>query len=248
MRYVGADGCRAGWFWVGLDARRGWSCGIAADAGELWETHRDADRILVDVPIGLREEGEEERACDRQARALLGPDRGSSVYPAPCRAATRAEGAEEASRVNEARTGRGLSAQSRALLPRIRRMDRLLEGTPEARGVIREMHPEVAFWGLNAGAVVPTGKKESEGQVERLAVLDAHDPRAPRVVAGSLLQFRRNRVARDDVLDALAGAVTAARSRGLRSLPPDPEIDARGLPMEIVLWAPRDVPVPPPAG
>jgi predicted RNase H-like nuclease len=244
MRYVGADGCRAGWFWVGLDEHRGWACGIATDAEELWATHRHAERLLVDIPVGLREAGEEERDCDLLARELLGGGRASSVYPAPCRAATREDDPAEASRVNEERTGRGLSVQSRALLPRIRRVDALLAGTPEARGVVREMHPEVAFWGLNGGTTIPTAKREAEGQVERLAVLDAHDPRAPRVVSASLLRFPRNQVGRDDVLDALAGAVTATRTHGLRTLPPEPETDPTGLPMEMVLWAPRDLEVP----
>lgn len=238
MRYVGVDGCRAGWFWVAFSTPRGWSSGIAEDADALWDTHRGAERVLIDVPIGLLEGGEEERACDRRARELLGDDRASSVFPAPCRPAVYADGPDEASRVNEERTGRGLSVQSRSLLDRIRQVDELLESEPEARGVVREMHPEVAFWGLNGGRTVAPGKRESEGQIERLAILDAHDVRAPRALSASLLAFPRNRVGRDDVLDALAGAVTASRGSGLRTIPDDPPADDRGLPMAIVLWSP----------
>lgn len=237
MRYVGADGCRAGWFWVALDDGAGWSVGVAADAEELWTTHGGAERLLLDVPVGLREEGPEERRCDTRARELLGRGRGSSVFPAPCRPAVRAADPEEASAVNRDRTGRGLSAQSRSLLPAVREVDRLLGHRPEARDVIRETHPEVAFWGLNGGETIGPRKSEPEGLVERLAVLDAHDPRAPRVASAALLAFPRNRVGRDDVLDALAGALTASRRRR-RTLPRSPEVDAEGLPMEIVLWAP----------
>lgn len=238
MRYVGADRCRAGWFWVAFGDARGWSVGVAASASDLWTNHRDAARILVDVPIGLLEEGSEERACDRLARDLLGGEWAASVFPVPCRPAVHADDPEEASRINEERTGRKLSIQSRSLLDGIRDVERLLSRRPQARGVVREMHPEVAFWGLNGGRPVRVGKREREGLVERLAILDAHDRRAPRVVSAALLAFPRNRVGRDDVLDALAGVVTASRRSALRTLPPDPPSDARGLPMEMVVWSP----------
>lgn len=243
MKVVGVDRCRAGWFWVALGDGDGWTVGVAPSASEAWRTHRDADRILVDVPIGLPEEGPEERTCDLLARELLGA-RGASVFPVPCRPAVRADGPEEASRINEERTGRGLSAQSRSLLEGIRDFDRLLRSEPRAREVVRETHPEVAFWGLSGGTAVEAGKRDPEGLVERLAILDAHDRRAPRVVSTTLLAFARNRVARHDVLDALAGAVTALRASGLRTLPDDPPLDARGLPMEMVLWTPAGVSIP----
>lgn len=243
-KVVGVDRCRAGWFWVSFEGRRGWSVGVAGSASDLWAAHREADLLLVDVPVGLPEEGEEERPCDLVARELLGPRRGSSVFPVPCRPAVYADDPDEASRINEERTGRKLSTQSRSLLQGIREFDRLLRSQADARASVREMHPEVAFWGLNGGATVRTGKRDRDGLVERLAILDAHDPRAPRVVSADLLAFPRNEVARHDVLDALAGAVTASRPSALVTIPGDPAHDARGLPMEMVLRAPRDVSLP----
>lgn len=240
MHYVGADRCPAGWFWVGFSARDTWRVGVAEDASTLWSEHHDAERILIDIPIGLLEEGEAQRPCDARARELLGPDRAPSVFTPPCRPAVYAGGPEEAARVNEERTGRGLPAQTRALLGRIREVDELLRAEPGARERVRETHPEVAFWGLNRGRTVPAPKREREGMVERLAVLDAHDARAPRVVSASLLAFPRNAVGRDDVLDALAAAVVASRRSGLRTLPPEPPADEQGLEMEIVLWCPPE--------
>lgn len=242
MKVVGIDRCRAGWFWVALEDG-GWSVGTAPSASGVWRAHRDADRILVDVPVGLRERGPEERACDVLARELLGT-RGSSVFPVPCRPAVHADGPEEASRINEERTGRKLSAQSRSLIAGIREFDRLLRSEAGAREVVRETHPEVAFWGLNGGAAVGAGKRDREGLVERIAILDAHDRRAPKAVSATLLAFPRNRVARHDVLDALAGAVTGLRASGLRTIPDDPPLDARGLPMEMVFWAPSGASIP----
>lgn len=244
MKVVGVDRCRAGWFCVSFEGRRGWSVGIAGSASDVWAAHREADVLLVDVPVGLPEEGTEERACDLAARELLERPRGSSVFPVPCRPAVYADDADEASRINEELTGRKLSAQSRSLLRGIREFDRLLRSEAEARAVVREMHPEVAFWGLNGGSTVRTGKRDRQGLVERLAILDAHDPRAPRVVSAALLAFPRNEVARHDVLDALAGAVTASRPTGLRTVPDEAPRDARGLPMEMVLRAPPDVALP----
>jgi predicted RNase H-like nuclease len=44
-------------------------------------------------------------------------------------------------------------------------------------------------------------------------------------------------VGRDDIMDALAAAVTGKLGKGsLQSLPPQPERDATGLPMEIVYY------------
>lgn len=244
MRFVGADGCRAGWFWVGFAPPRRWSVGVAEDAGALWEAHGDAERLLVDVPVGLLEGGEDERACDLGARRLLGGGRASSVFPVPCRPAVYADDPEEASRINRDRTGRGLSVQSRSLLESVREVDRLLRSEPGARRAVREMHPEVAFWGLNAGETVTAGKHDRGGLVERLAILDAHDARAPRVASAALLAFPRNEVGRDDVLDALAGAVTASRRSGLRTIPDRPPSDPHGLPMAMTLWAPSGVESP----
>lgn len=244
MSAVGVDRCRAGWFWVTLGEDRRWSIGVADSASELWSVHRGATRILVDVPIGLPEEGPDERTCDRVARNLLGGGRSSSVFPVPCRPAVHADDHGEASRINEERTGRKLSVQSRSLLEGVREFDRLMEDRPDAREVVRETHPEVAFWGLNGGRTVSASSRDRRGLVERLAILDAHDDRAPRVASASLLAFPRNEVGRDDVLDALAAAVTASRARGLRTIPREPAADRRGLSMEMVLWAPPDVETP----
>ena len=67
MLYVGADACRAGWFAVIL--REGsWKIDLFPDIVSLWRQYRDACLILLDIPIGLRDGGDSERACDRGAR------------------------------------------------------------------------------------------------------------------------------------------------------------------------------------
>src|SRR5690606_32542605 len=80
VRVVGADGCRAGWVYVALDGEQGWAGGIAPNVRALWRRFQVAELILLDVPIGLKEHGHDERACDVRARRLLGARR-SSVFP-----------------------------------------------------------------------------------------------------------------------------------------------------------------------
>jgi predicted RNase H-like nuclease len=41
--------------------------------------------VLIDIPIGLRREHGEEYLCGKMVRAVLQPERGSSVFPAPSR-------------------------------------------------------------------------------------------------------------------------------------------------------------------
>jgi len=55
-----------------------------------------------------------------------------------------------------------------------------------------------------------------------------------RIVQTASERFLRKHVAVDDVIDAIAGAVTAMLNCQIVSIPDIPEIDHRGLKMEIV--------------
>lgn len=68
-----------------------------------------------------------------------------------------------------------------------------------------------------------------------MQVLRSVYPHTDDVVSNALSRFRRKEVGRDDVLDALAAAVTAAVDpQNLASIPETPEFDSRGYPMEMV--------------
>jgi predicted RNase H-like nuclease len=70
---------------------------------------------------------------------------------------------------------------------------------------------------------------------ERYRVLQSNCPQTGRIVDQALDQFHRRDLARDDILDALALAVSARRSiKSIRTIPPDPPRDEKGLPMEMV--------------
>ena len=122
MFYVGIDACKAGWFAVSLESGSNFSIEIFSNISGLWDNYHDAKLILIDIPIGLRESGLDERLCDKEARRLLGK-RGSSVFPAPCRAAVYANSYEEASLINEKNTGRKLSQQIWNIIPKIKQVD-----------------------------------------------------------------------------------------------------------------------------
>jgi predicted RNase H-like nuclease len=88
----------------------------------LWLRERPFDLAClgIDIPIGLLDGP---RACDKAARKLLGQPRGSSVFPAPCRAAFGAQTDAEASSMNRQKTARGLSQQAWGITPKMEQVD-----------------------------------------------------------------------------------------------------------------------------
>lgn len=232
MRYLGLDGCKAGWFMVGLTADRKASFAILPDMATLAPLLPDAELVLLDIPIGLRSEEPAERACDRDARQRLGPRR-SSVFPAPARGVLDCVDYAAANARNRVGTGRGLSCQSWNIVPKIREVDAFLRSSP-LRHKVREMHPELCFWALNGGRAMRHNKKTTQGYRERIGLLKGLLPAAPGLVKRAMARYPRKQLARDDIVDALVGAVTAALPGELRTLPDTPELDATGLPMEMV--------------
>ena len=231
--FVGVDGCRAGWFAIGLEAEDSWQVNTFPDVSSLWDHHQQASLILIDIPIGLKAEGRAERRCDPVARKLLGPRR-SSLFPAPCREAIYASSYQEACDVNQRLTGKRLSVENWNIIPKIREMDCFLSDNSFAKGRIREIHPELCFWAL-ADRPMQHAKKRSEGLLERTQLLQSIHPQIADIIAYALSTYRRKDVARDDILDALAAAVTGLMGGdNLVSLPQEPEFDERGLRMEMV--------------
>jgi predicted RNase H-like nuclease len=233
--YVGVDGCAAGWFAVGLAGLGEPRLAVFADVAALWRAYAEADLVLIDIPIGLVDEGADERTCDIAARRLLAPDLTSSVFPAPCREAVYAASYKKACAINEERTTKKLSKQSWGLVPKIREVDALLLDDGAARERITEVHPEICFWALAGGRPMNYPKRAEQGYLERAHVLEAAYPGAYDIIARALADYPRSAVGRDDVLDALSAAVTAgAGPGGLASIPPEPQTDSKGLPIQMV--------------
>ena len=69
--YLGVDGANGGWLVAKYDGS--YSFDYLSSFSEVWEKHRTEarkgapERVLVDIPIGLRNDGEPRR-CDTEAR------------------------------------------------------------------------------------------------------------------------------------------------------------------------------------
>jgi predicted RNase H-like nuclease len=235
--YVGADWSSGSWLAVAFDRTGFDHADVFAEIGELWARYEDdAERVLIDVPIGLVESGDAARACDGRAREVLG-SRSASVFTPPVREATRKRRYRTAKRVNERKTGQGLSKQAFAISDGIAAVDELLQNVPETRGVVAESHPEVCFRAF-AGDPLSYSKRTAAGYAERMATLASYDPDAAPTVQRVAEATGGHEVRVDDVLDAVVLAYTARPGGGeLRTLPADPPVDAKGLPMQMVYRA-----------
>lgn len=229
--YIGVDGCPAGWFAITLYESGSWRADLFPTIGKLWAEckQRDPALILIDIPIGLPENGG--RLADAEARRVLGK-RSSSVFSVPARAAIYAPAYAAANEINFQISGKRFSLQLWNIAPKIREMDALLQQDHEARLKFRETHPEILFWGL-AEKPMDHIKKLNTGYQERITLLQSLFPDAPKVIAESRGTYRRLDVRRDDMVDALAAAVIAKQGN-LIGLPATPQYDARGLPMQIL--------------
>jgi predicted RNase H-like nuclease len=237
---AGVDGCKGGWFVVvastkTVRARKRTSCGlevrrflVARDFGQVLVSTGDCALFCVDIPIGLGEV--KPRECDVAARKILGR-RASSVFAAPIRPCLSARDPETASRITFERTGKRLTRQSFFLLDKIRRVDELM--TPELQRRVREIHPEVSFWVLNDRKLTRHSKKRLVGRQERMKLL----ARVFSNVEDVVVRARRlDGVVPDDILDAMVAAWTAREAflGRVTTLPPEPELDGKGLKMEIL--------------
>jgi predicted RNase H-like nuclease len=235
LPFMGADGCRSGWCCIELGDGQAWRVDVIKDIDTLAELAKNKLLVLVDVPIGLLDHGSPQRQCDRAARKVLGMPRASSVFSVPARATIQAKNYSEAVALNRQRLAVGLNKQSWNIVPKIKDMDRLLRNNRDLRFIIKESHPEVCFWALNNRQAMTFNKKQTSGHGERLTVLERYLPEARKIFFQILASYRRQDVARDDVIDALVLAVTARLAYGnTQTLPVKPETDQFGLPMEMV--------------
>jgi predicted RNase H-like nuclease len=229
---IGIDGCKRGWFFFRFEDGVG-TFGMSASLADILTGQSPDASVLIDIPIGLTESGKTERLCDLEARDLLRPKRHSSVFPVPCRQAVAAESYEAASRKNKQITGRKLSRQSWAMVPKIREVDEMLRTAQGLRHSVREAHPELLFRGL-AGGPMRHGKKTREGFAERMTILQLFEPDAKTLIASAYLAHGEYDAVRDDILDAFVLAICARHPGRLKTVPEDPPTDPQGLPMQMV--------------
>lgn len=198
------------------------------DDGVVLAGPAEGDLMLVDMPIGLPNADSEgrkcvSRDCDRQARRQL-KERWRSVFAVPTREAMtefedhyRAQrgGGQKDALKQAAGQVQPIPPVTAGIFPKLFEVDRLMRTPRSTSVIVRETHPEVCFWALHGKNSMPFGKKHGMGFVKRLDLLEdllgnlfgGRDPGAKEIVETACLG--RPDVGSDDIVDALACAVTA---------------------------------------
>lgn len=237
---VGVDWGSKGWVCVEYDASS-WSASLQPSFLSVWQRYGGGDGLptLVDIPIGLPDRGT--RDCDLEARDFLGNGQ-HRVFLTPPGPVLHEPTYEAAKAETKRLTDHSLTTQAWSLLPCIQEVDDFL-ATVDVENGVREAHPEVCFGKLGAEIGVLASKHGDAGIHDRKQILDTHIPGAAGAyedlvsthITDHQSHSRRFRLSnRDDLLDAMALAVTAYLGRAGfdrfgGTIDPD-----RGLPMEIV--------------
>ncbi len=206
MDYIGIDGCRGGWLFSVINEKNEISIQLFTKLSEGLELLNKADRILIDMPIGLVQKKDKVREIDRQIRAeLSGPFR-SSVFTIPCKQAVYAGSYQEASRINKDVLGKGISIQAWNICSKIKELDMFLAHHPELQYKMKETHPELTFQKI-AGHQLNHKKKTKEGEEERLDILEIRNNQIRKIYHHFRKEFLKKHVANDDLLDSLVLAL-----------------------------------------
>ncbi|MFW5774831.1 MAG: DUF429 domain-containing protein [Chitinivibrionales bacterium] len=229
---IGIDGCPGGWFAVVIEGDDSPRAHLFESIEKLWGTHKNAERILIDMPIGLADAPNHQRTCDRQARRLLGDHR-SSIFTPPMRDVIGEPDFHSANRLSRTLSGKGISIQSWNIGRKIAELDHFLRTNREAIPCFRESHPELCFMALNHMHPLSYSKKLQPGMTERLELIRRVIPSIDILYAAVLKSCTRTVVRRDDIIDAAGLAARAVWRFPMRSLPERVECDREGLPMSI---------------
>lgn len=228
MKTAGIDGCAAGWLYISFD--EGDEKYLVLRTKEEFEAKlKDTERLLIDMPIGLEDE-EYTRECDKLMRKELGSDYSSSVFSPPIRPALDAPSYVEANMISYEYNEKKLSLQAWNIVPKIKLLDSLLRTNSELKNQIFESHPEHLFQKLNGGVIFQK-KNLKKGVKHRLELISEYENKAVDFFREIKEEFRRNEVAEDDIVDAMALAIFAKRSYGqdLKTLPSAFSHDSEGL-------------------
>jgi predicted RNase H-like nuclease len=213
--FVGIDGIPGGWVAVYLstDGRQRFAYTMSA-ARLLSDAY---DRAMIDMPIGLPEQGY--RRCDIEARALVGP----RVFLGARWGVWAFRTLSDANRCywKKEGLGRGISMQLFCIRDKLRELNEL--PVPPR---LFEAHPELIFWRI-AGRVLES-KNTQTGREERIKLLEGNGIVK---IRRWLEQRQHTGIRRDDLIDACACALAARDS--IDMLPRRGESTDRGVRAEI---------------
>ncbi len=226
---IGIDGSIGQWMVAAIQDNK-LNLRIFDNLEEICGCYPEADRMIIDIPIGLPESRDE---------AILRPDgllrkklkrKGSSVFTTPCRQAVYEEDKLTAKELNKKFLGKSLSEQSLAIRKAIRQVDRFLLDNPLWKNRLLESHPEYCFMILNNGMPVMEKKTKTDGQEKRIGLLKTYCPEIETAING----IPKKRL--DDAVDAICLAVLGRLTliQSIKTLPDDPQADSNGILMQIV--------------
>jgi len=231
LKTAGIDGCKAGWILITFDEDPYYE--VLRTDEDLKNAFINFDRVFIDMPIGLEDENYT-RECDRLLREKLGAEYAASVFSPPIRPALNAPSYVEANMESYEYTEKKLTVQAWNITPKIRTVDNFLTDNESLREKVLESHPELLFMNLNGGMIYQK-KKTKKGLRHRLSLIVEHEEVADDFFRDIKEEFRRNEVAEDDIVDAMALALAAKHSKEneLVTLPEMPPLDSKELPMAI---------------
>ena len=231
--FAGVDGCKSGWIVIRLEEKNNWDWKLCETIQEVIEYTSKTILTLIDIPIGLKDNKPEQRMCDIAARKLLKYPRMFSVYRIPPRPVVYVSSFDDACKLSHEITGKKISIQTWNIIPKIKEVDRLFSKNPYLQNVIRETHPEVCFAGLS-GRHMRHSKKTHIGINERLHVLKKVCIFSERIFFTLTRNIPNKSALNDDILDALAAAVSAQLAWQKAVILGNDKTDSQHLRMEIV--------------
>ncbi len=199
---LGVDGDKQGWIGVvlvdGVFEAAALAVSLEDVVASLPDKLQRPDAVAIDMPIGWCGQM---RACDQRLRARL-PGKASTVFNAPPAVVLTATTYRDANEGSKAETGKGISAQSWMLVPKIKEATSfsLDSGLP-----VIEAHPEWSFALMTGGAPAEPSKKSWVGHRERTGRLAGVGIEVPDDLGEA------GAAGIEDVLDAAAVAWTAHR-------------------------------------
>ncbi|MEP7048344.1 MAG: DUF429 domain-containing protein [Ilumatobacteraceae bacterium] len=184
------------------------------------------DAAAIYAPVGFNEEpAGPYRACDMEARELIGWPRVIGVSPMPSRAALRARSREAARDLEPWLTNADF-----------RRFKWWREAEREFQPFHQRMffaaHPDLSFTALNGDQPLNTSPHHPEGVLQRMQLLREKLPGVEEVILG----VPPTGAGQLHLLQACALVYTARRAaaRAMNRLPMDPSWDESGMRMELV--------------
>ena len=139
------------WQTVGITAGgKRWQAAVLFDTGcdfqtadTLWELcsmYREADAVLIDLPVGLPQSAEDEKL---RLEYVLRKQFQIHAAAVPCRQAVYAADEQLAREENIRVLGRTLSPQQLAIRQQLRELDELLAEHNDWKNVLRQSHPQL---------------------------------------------------------------------------------------------------------